>query len=200
VYTGDATMELRAPFRFRSASILSAAALLILASATAAQTDDAAPAEKDAVERCRGPEHRQFDFWLGAWEVRNAEGELVGHNEIQRVARGCGLLENWRGVGGGRGMSINTYDADREKWTQRWVGAGATLWLEGGLQDGRMVLAATAPRSTPRGEVLDRVTWTPLPDGRVRQVWEISADGGESWREHFVGLYSPAGSAHDFHR
>lgn len=150
--------------------------------------------EESTAERCHGDRHREFDFWLGGWEVRNAAGDLVGHNEISRVARGCGLLERWQGIRGGRGVSLNTYDADLERWTQRWVGDGATLWLEGGLEKGpqadRMVLSGTEPRTTPRGEVLDRISWTPLPDGRVRQVWEVSSDGGASWREIFVGLYS----------
>lgn len=144
-------------------------------------------------ERCATPEHRQFDFWLGRWEVRDPDGEVVGHNEIRRVAGGCGLLEIWRGVEGGAGTSINAYEADLGRWTQRWVGTGSSLWLDGGIEkrpDGRsMVLAGTALRSTPRGPVLDRLSWTPLPDGRVRQVWETSPDGGETWEEIFVGLY-----------
>jgi hypothetical protein len=27
---------------------------------------------------CIAPEHRQFDFWLGEWEVRGPAGKLVG--------------------------------------------------------------------------------------------------------------------------
>jgi hypothetical protein len=145
---------------------------------------------QEPVERCQAEEYRQFDFWLGEWEVRDTEGAVVGRNEIRSVSRGCGLLESWRGTAGGTGVSINAWDAARGKWTQRWVGDGAELWLEGGLQDGRMVLAGTTSRSTPDGDVLDRITWTPLSDGRVRQVWEISTDGGRTWRPIFDGLYS----------
>lgn len=185
-------MNIRFPFRPGRALILVCGVLLIPGGTAVSRSPDEAPETRDIVERCSGAKHREFDFWLGNWEVRNAGGDLLGHNQIRRVAGGCGLLESWRGISGGQGMSINTYDGDREKWTQRWVGAGATLWLEGNLEDGRMVLAGTAPRSTPHGEVLDRLTWTPLPDGRVRQVWEISTDGGGSWREFFVGFYSAA--------
>lgn len=174
---------------------IAVAALALGAGAEAQETDASgeASAQEVASERCRAPEHRQFDFWLGRWEVRNADGDVVGHNEIRRIAGGCGLLESWRGTGGGVGTSVNAYDADLGRWTQRWVGAGATLWLEGALEEGpegrRMVLQGTRPRSTPRGQVLDRITWTPLSDGRVRQVWETSSDGGETWGEIFVGLY-----------
>lgn len=176
----------------RPGRVAAAAACLLLPSGGAALPVAAQEPPAEAIaERCAGPEHRQFDFWLGRWEVRNPEGDLVGHNEITRVASGCGLLERWRGVRGSRGVSVNGYDADGGVWTQRWIGAGAALWLEGRLEDDAMVLTGTAPRATPDGEVLDRIRWTPLPDGRVRQVWEVSADEGGSWREIFVGLYAP---------
>ena len=148
----------------------------------------------EIAEHCRGEEHRQFDFWLGAWEVHDAQDEFAGHNEIRRVADGCALLEHWRGVRGGEGLSINTYDVDAKRWTQRWVGAGVTLWLEGGLEEGRMVLTSPAPRTTPRGPVLDRITWTALDDGRVRQVWDVSVDDGANWQTIFEGYYSAAPS------
>jgi hypothetical protein len=145
--------------------------------------------EPQLAERCTAAELRHFDFWLGEWDVRNADGELLGSNEITQVARGCGLLENWRGRAGGRGMSLNAYDSATQKWTQRWVGDGASLWLEGGLENGSMVLTGTRKRDTPNGPVLDRLTWTPLPDGRVLQRWEISTDDGEQWRAVFEGYY-----------
>lgn len=167
-------------------------AALMLGNVAADEASTESSDGHDTAERCRAPEYRAFDFWLGSWDVRNPEGELVGHNEIRRISGGCGLLENWRSVAGIDGTSINTYDAGLDKWTQRWVGAGATLWLEGGLEDGRMVLAGTSPRSTPRGDALDRITWTALPDGRVSQVWELSADKGASWQKIFVGYYSAA--------
>lgn len=184
-------MRIRPGFRYAKVPALAAATLLVLASAASSQSDDEASGEPGTAERCRGLEHREFDFWVGTWDVRSAEGELLGTNEIRRVAGGCGLLENWRGAGGGEGMSINAYDRERQRWTQRWVGVGATLWLEGGLEERQMVLAGK--RSTPRGEVLDRITWTPLPGGRLRQVWDVSADAGESWQPIFEGFYSPSG-------
>jgi hypothetical protein len=171
--------------------LIVSAVLLPGAAGTTAQVPGEVADTAQTAERCRGPEHRQFDFWLGTWEVRSGDGTLQGHNEIGSVAGGCGLLERWRGAGGGRGVSVNAYDTSLGRWTQRWVGDGATLWLEGGIEDGRMVLRGTAPRGTPRGDVLDRITWEPLTDGRVRQLWEISTDGGGSWQTLFEGFYAP---------
>jgi len=155
----------------------------------------AAAASDTTAKRCSGAAFHQFDFWEGDWVVRNPQGKVLGHDQVHRVVDGCALVETWQGGGGGHGMSINTYDTDRGEWTQRWVGSGSTLWLLGGLEKGSMVLTGAAPRTTPKGKVLDRITWTPLPDGRVRQVWEISPDGGHSWTKSFEGLYSPMGGS-----
>lgn len=184
---------MRSPVRLGAgtAPAVAATALLLAGSAVADGTKTGAPADQETAERCRGAVHREFDFWLGTWEVRNEAGALLGRNEIRRMARGCALLENWHGIGGGQGISVNTFDDKLHKWTQRWVGDGATLWLEGGLEEGRMVLAGT--RSTPGGEVRDRITWTPLPEGRLSQVWDVSTDGGKSWRTLFAGYYSAVG-------
>jgi hypothetical protein len=40
-----------------------------------------------------------------------------------------------------------------------------------------------------RGLLKHRITWTPQPDGRVRQFWETSSDGGQTWNAAFDGLY-----------
>ena len=42
-------------------------------------------------------------------------------------------------------------------------------------------------------EVQNRITWTPNPDGSVRQLWEASQDGGATWSMLFDGLYQAAG-------
>ena len=48
-----------------------------------------------------------------------------------------------------------------------------------------MVLATTAdPQS------VQRITWTPLDDGRVRQHWEATTDGGKAWSTVFDGYYA----------
>lgn len=149
------------------------------------QGQDAAGPIADA---CSAPEQRQFDFWLGDWEVTDTAGKVVGNNTITRVAGGCGLAESWRGAGGGEGVSLNWYEAKSGKWTQVWVGAGYYLNLTGGIEEGRMVLSGE--RETQGGSVIDRITWTPLDDGRVHQVWKVSQDGGGTWRVLFDGMYA----------
>lgn len=160
--------------------VATSAVLLLLAPAAAFAQDAAAP--------CSSAEYRQFDFWLGEWEVSNPEGDVVGMNTITAVSDGCGLRERWEGAGGGVGESLNAYDRRTGSWHQTWVGGqGLVLQLEGGLHDGTMVLEG----ELINGEdvVLQRITWTPSSDGSVRQHWETSGDSETSWTTAFDGTY-----------
>lgn len=137
-------------------------------------------------------ESRQFDFWLGEWEVTNPAGKPAGTSKIESIAAGAGLLENWTGATGYTGRSLNAWNAAQKQWQQYWVGSdGGVLQLSGGLVDGRMVLAAT--REVGGRLRTERITWTPNADGTVRQHWEQSSDGGKTWTTAFDGLYRKKG-------
>jgi hypothetical protein len=140
---------------------------------------------------CTSPEFRQFDFWVGEWEVTKRDGQIAGVNRIAPILRGCVLHEDWHGAQGGAGQSFNIYDAASGKWRQTWVSDdGVVLLLEGGLVAGKMVLAGRRPSGQhPGAIILDRVTWTPLAGGDVRQLWEASEDDGATWRTVFDGRY-----------
>ncbi len=173
----------------RTLSLAPVFTLIVIADLAAQETAPAAPSpDEPVVEACSGPEFRQFDFWLGHWEVTDTAGRVVGVNTITAVAGGCGVDEYWQGARGLTGTSVNWYDPQTGKWHQVWVGPGLYLTLSGGIEDGNMVLAGS--RQTPEGEVIDRITWIPLEDGRVQQVWDTSRDGGETWRVDFDGMYA----------
>ena len=139
---------------------------------------------------CEAPARRQFDFWLGEWDVRDPSGKLVGRNRIARVHGGCALEEQWSGNGGVTGASLNAYDVDRNRWHQTWVdNSGGLLLLEGGFRDGRMVMSGQASTAAGAAPAMQRISWQPLPDGRVRQLWESSADGS-AWTVVFDGYYT----------
>lgn len=169
-------------------------AALALTTAAAAQQETPTPTTESpppaAAKPCAGPEYRQFDFWVGDWEVTQPDGTPAGTNRIERILDGCVLQENWEGVDGSRGESYNLYSASDGHWHQTWVDkSGTLLLLDGGLEDGKMVLRGT--RKGPGGRQLtDEISWELLDDGRVRQHWRVSPDGGESWRDLFIGLYA----------
>ena len=131
----------------------------------------------------------QFDFWIGDWEVRTPDGKPAGANRIEALMGGALLQEHWTGAKGGAGTSLNFVDRTTGKWRQIWVDSkGGTLDLRGGLQEGRMVLEGETP--TPKGPQRERITWTPRPDGSVRQLWEQSMDRGATWSVAFDGIYT----------
>ena len=140
---------------------------------------------------CSAPEHRQFDFWIGEWEVRSGEGKLLGFNRITSVLSGCALQEEWTSADARvRGISLNGFDPRDGRWHQAWIDtAPSRLDLAGNLVNGRMVLEQRSPGKDGRN-VVQRVTWTPLEDGRIRQLWETSSNEGQSWKTVFDGYYS----------
>lgn len=158
----------------------------------------AAAATLQESTRCADPEVRAFDFWVGRWTVTKPEGDTLGVNRIHPTPSGCGLLESWESMEGSLGTSLTAYDPGREEWFQHWVGTGSVLKLTGGFEQGSLVLEGlqrTVEHEGEMVELLDRITWTPLENGRVRQSWEISDDAGESWTDAFVGIYHPEESA-----
>ena len=140
-----------------------------------------------------------LDFWVGEWEVRVGD-RTVGSNRIEKILNGCAVMEHWTAAGGGEGKSLFYYDAVRDEWHQVWVTGRATS--TGGLKEKRLVEVLEGGALRFQGEVpladggsyLDRTTLTPLDGGRVRQVIQVSGDGGETWRNTFDAVYVPAGS------
>lgn len=141
---------------------------------------------------CTGDLYHAFDFWIGRWDVHDADGFLIGRNRITRLFDGCALREEWRGLSGLRGTSLNVYVPSREVWHQTWVdSAGNLLQLEGGLRDGAMVLEGiTADADVPGRIVRHRASWSIVEGdpGRVRQHWQISTDEA-AWETAFDGRY-----------
>jgi hypothetical protein len=158
----------------------SAAILLAIAMTASAQTPTPPP--------CSAPEAKQFDFWIGDWDVFTPDGKLAGTNKISKLY-GCVLHESWANPKI-QGQSFNVFDADRGVWHQTWVDStGSLLVTEGAFRAGSMVLSdATLPGKKDTKQV-NEITWTPNADGTVRQHWRVSADGGKTWTTSFDGKY-----------
>ncbi|MBW3564097.1 MAG: tetratricopeptide repeat protein [Acidobacteria bacterium] len=152
--------------------------------------DAARSAEFDEFVRtlhpCGTPENRQFDFWIGDWEVFNPSGRKVGENRIEKILDGCVLAEFWTGAGGSAGRSHNRYDSARKQWVQHWVsdnGSAIDMW--GGLVDGAMILETVPTESSPK----QRWIWTLEEDGSVRQKAEqLDPETGE-WQVIWDSYY-----------
>jgi hypothetical protein len=171
--------------------LLSAARAMFLTAALSTAALLAQTTTPPAKPPLSAPINHDFDFWLGEWNVTTPDGKPAGTSRIESVAGGHGLLESWTGdpaAGGGNGKSLNTYHAAKQQWQQFWVGSGGgVLELAGGLVAGRMVLSGN---HVVRGQaILERIAWTPNADGTVRQFWDQSRDGGQTWQPVFDGLY-----------
>jgi hypothetical protein len=137
---------------------------------------------------CSAPEAKQFDFWIGDWDVFTPDGTLAGTNRIASLY-GCVLHESWQNPKV-QGQSFNMFDADRGVWHQTWVDStGSLLVTEGAFRNGAMTLSdATVPGKKDSKQV-NEITWTPNADGSVRQHWRVSVDGGKTWTTSFDGKY-----------
>ena len=157
---------------------------------------------------CSAPEHRQFDFWVGEWEVRRnpdtippgtpppPAGAKPPTNVIEKAHNGCVLIENWT-TQGQTGQSFNLYDRASRRWHQTWVDSNGGLhryW--GGLRDGNMVFQGEiplGPASPMAGRRVVRLTFFPLGPGKVRQFLESLNMDGTSWtrRTDFITRRAP---------
>ena len=134
--------------------------------------------------------HHQFDFWLGDWEVyKYGTDTLIGKSSIVSIVDSLGLLENYSVLKGGfQGKSLNMYNRSKKRWEQYWIdNSGLTLFLSGGWLDGKMVL--TDAQEGKDQKIYNQITWEQGKQGTVRQIWQMSKDGGETWTELFDGEY-----------
>ena len=156
--------------------------VVLLVAATVDQTPPRTPP-------CTAPEHRQFDFWIGEWDVKTPDGKVAGTNRIERIEGGCALQENWTGAGS-TGRSINAYWPGDRKWHQFWIGSGGLVMHLSGVFTGD-TLRFEGVVAMPSGQSIQhRLTFTKRADGTVRQFWENSADAGKTWTVAFDGSYT----------
>ena len=146
-------------------------------------------------EPCSAGGYRQFDFWVGNWDVYGGTSTtLQGTNQVISRLNGCMVEENWVGAFGGTGRSLNAYDHGTDTWSQMWVAPDgcpfSVILMEGGFADGSMTMFGR--REQPLGFLIGppcgppppivvsvrthRVRWTALPSGSVLQQLQAAND------------------------
>lgn len=170
------------------------AALPVVASAQFQPPIDRRPAPGlPARGPCDTPENRQFDFWLGRWQVSpTGSRKVVAGSYIQKLYGGCAISENWMPIGQPGGGSLSSYVRGQRAWKQTWVdSSGSRAEFTGGWNGQAMVLTGPWPLPDGRARIV-RMTYTPNPDGSVRQAGENSFDGGRTWQASFDFTYRRA--------
>jgi len=174
-----------------------ASAILLLALQGVAAPAAATPKPFD----CTAPEHRQFDFWVGEWDVVPNGPPVSGtppsgspaSNAIHKAHSGCVLVENWDDRQGGTGQSFNLYDRASQQWHQTWVDSNGGLHqYRGGLKDGHMVFMGEVPLPPPsrfQGRRTVRLSFIPMGPDKVRQFSEsLNVDG--TWSVNYDFIYT----------
>ena len=135
-------------------------------------------------------EHRQFDFWVGEWNVAGPEGNAAGQNSITVANGDCCIQEHWTSAILGAGQSFNFYNPTTKTWHQTWVDdQGEVAEFDGTIRDGAMRMEGY--RQGPNGSRIPaRLTLTPLPNGTVRQLGEDSSDRGKTWTVLYDLIYT----------
>jgi hypothetical protein len=145
---------------------------------------------------CVAPEHKQFDFWVGYWDVYpTGKDKLVAHSLIEKLYGGCTIRENWMPLKGNPGGSINMYDPADKRWHQTWQDAqNSRVEFDGGLVNGKMILTGFWRGVLGPGDAWIRMEYSQNADGSVRQHGLQSADHGASWQESFDFTYRKSAS------
>ncbi len=143
----------------------------------------------DTKKACQAEHYRQFDFWIGNWEVFSRDGKKVGNNNISIAMNGCVLKEHYVSATGYEGESLNIYNKADNEWHQTWVdNTGLLLQLDGSWNGHSMTLFGKGKSAS--GQMIEhRIVWKPQKNGDVHQIWDISEDKGLHWKNSFFGVY-----------
>ncbi|MEP5612319.1 MAG: hypothetical protein ABJP45_08715 [Cyclobacteriaceae bacterium] len=141
--------------------------------------------------------HRQFDFWVGEWDVnlRIQQESGVWEDKVQSTARiyqildGKAILELWNEnkVGEGiKGYSLRYYNEDLEKW-ELWLNwprknQSASSSLEGSFRHERGEFFSEFPKNDSV-TITQRYTFCDISPNSLRWDNAYSEDGGKTWKE-----------------
>lgn len=166
-------------------------------------TPETGPAAPAIIAACASPEHRQFDFWLGDWDLivrarATSDGpwdEARGTQHIESILGGCALAETFTAEGPGQpwaGRSYSSWQPSTGQWRQTWVDdSGGYLAFTGGLDGGAMTLVGE-PRTQGAKHVLMRMVFLEVTATSLRWEWQRQVDGGP-WEPQMIIAYRRRG-------
>ena len=137
---------------------------------------------------CGGTLYRQFDFWIGEWDVYGKNGQKGGDSKISLILDSCIILEEWTSANATNGViykgkSFNTYNVATGQWQQTWVDnvGGTTEFLRGEAGENKVTFYADHVKNKQGNEFIRRLTFYKLDENKVRQHGERSIDNGKTW-------------------
>jgi hypothetical protein len=173
--------------------------LLLLAGCAASTPSTSTPAVAKPASvvkpSCASAEHRQFDFWVGDWDVSirarqsptsEEWGEGKGTQHVESILGGCAIAENFSADGPGgawAGKSYSMWQPQLGKWRQTWVDDGGSfLEFTGGVEAGAMTLYG-APRTVKDVSFQMRMVFKDVTADALHWEWQRSTD---DWKTFVV--------------
>jgi hypothetical protein len=137
------------------------------------------------------PKAREFDFWVGEWDVFvTGTAMYAGNSVIEKISGGCAILENWKSSVS-EGKSLNFIDDSSLKWKQVWVGSypnGKQDFVNGEYKDSAMRFTFST-RDAQGKFVQGKFTFFNEGQNQVRQLNETSSDNGKTWIVNYDFTY-----------
>jgi hypothetical protein len=152
---------------------------------------------------------RDFDFWIGSWNVRNRRlrERLAGSDEwdefeatvdARLLLDGMGNEDEFRTdyKGGFVGMSFRFFDSDTKLWSIYWADSRRS-----GVLDPPVIGSFSGDTGIFEGEdilrgrpILVRYTWSGVTTPTPRWEQAFSDDGGVSWETNWVMDFTREGN------
>lgn len=153
---------------------------------------------------CPAPEARQFDFWIGDWDINNRHRNPqtpddpswfdtgAATNRVYAILDGCAIVEHWMGrlvFGTIHGFSVRAYDPAKEKWVLvlHWPRptGGTFSTLEGVFRHGRGEFFSAYTNA--QGEHVDnRYSFADIAPASFRWDSATSTDGRITWKPGWI--------------
>ncbi|HYG20791.1 MAG TPA: hypothetical protein VD816_17760 [Ohtaekwangia sp.] len=148
----------------------------------------------DSLPCMTNPQARQFDFWIGHWDVYvTGTKKHAGSSHVEMAAGGCAILEHWTSIANApyTGNSINFIDPATKKWKQVWIGSegiNVSEFLHGEYRDDAMRFEFATTDTSGKKTLTHFYLFNETLD-QVRQLHEISKDDGKTWTATYDFTY-----------
>jgi hypothetical protein len=147
---------------------------------------------------CNSPEHHQFDFWVGDWQVFDATThQLVGFDHVAKLAEGCIVQQNlsmltdlYRRPGVPYrmfGISVNRFDG--EQWLELWADNQWGAIALKGAPDAKAAMVLTTIIPSRNRDL--RLVWEKQVDGSVEIFQYVAVAGSGKWEKYGDLVYRP---------
>lgn len=170
---------------------------IVVAMIAAALSDPlGALGESTAPTSCDTPQHHQMDFWVGDWQVFDAQSKaLVAYDHVEKQYEGCVIQESltfltdmYRRPGARvrlAGVALNRFDG--ESWLQMWADNqwGAILLRGAPNAAGHMEFVSVVP--SRHRDV--KLVYEEHSDGTLRILQYVAPAGSGTWTQYGDLLY-----------